>query len=627
VTGVPADAPPDPAAESLLADVDPADYPACLQRLQPYLPETIYRQLHLTQGAIPGDYRRVANLFVLFEGLTYTTPEAGPRLQHYVEWAWHTVNRFDGTLLRVLTGDKGSGLHITFGAPNQHGNDIDRAMRCALSLTNDAERPEFVTRQKIGLASGFVFTAPIGAPNRREYTVLGKEINLSARLMAAAEANTALVDDYSYHRASARFQFEARPPLQLKGIAQPVASHRLLAESATETTLKARFAQSDTPIVGRQAELTRLTRAADKALRGNGQIIALSGKIGVGKTRLIQEVVRYWLKHSGQGFLGQSSQHLQNNPYHAWHGFWFDFFELALEDTPARRKQTVAHVMQAIAPDELPWIDALADVIGFPADEQSSIHSLDPGQRRQKLHQVTLALLRGKARQAPLLALFDDLHWVDEASAELIDYVARRIKNEAVLICLLFRLSHDVPVEAIALQNCTWRTLEDLPADQTEALIQAFVGPVPIPPEINRDMFDKTQGTPLYVEEIVNNLIATGQLKQQDGRYHFSDKDMLARTPDTLQDLIRARLDRLEAETRDLAQVASVIDREFSFILLREVYPYPMSANQMRQRLNKLRYDDITTQTQPDPNPNYLFKHALTYEVAYNSLAFARRQA
>ncbi|OQY37628.1 MAG: hypothetical protein B6243_00070 [Anaerolineaceae bacterium 4572_5.2] len=611
----------------LLEGVTPAVWQNFLSALSPYLPNTVFKRVLMTQGDIPGDYRRVANTFVLFEGLDYTQAGVGQQLQRYIEWAWQTVTRFEGTLLRVLTGDKGSGLHITFGAPDQHPNDIERALRCALALRDDPKRPDFIVSQKIGLASGLVFTAAIGSPERREYTVMGNEINLSARLMTATDPESILVDLYSQQRTAHRFEFSALPPLTLKGKSEPVTAYRLLSERPVETGLEARFLGSRWPIVGRQEELNNLKQASNLALKGEGQVIALSGKLGVGKTRLIEETVRYWLNKGGDGFMGQCNQHLQNNPYQAWIGFWHNFFRLPPQSTPKEQRDKITELTGLLAPNMLPWIDALGEILGLPLPENSPLRGLNAETRRQKLYQFTLALLEGRAGQRPLLILFEDLHWIDEASADLIDYVAERISDAPILLCYLFRSSHDVPVASIALPHAIWRTLEDLQAKEIEPLMQAILGSAIIPAEIVRDMFDRTQGTPLYVEEIISNLLAANALHFNGKQYIFKDPGQLAKIPDTLQDLVRARLDRLETETHDLAQVAAVVDREFTCSLLKDVYPYPLPDEQLRNRLDELHYEDITTLTQPEPGLSYFFKQSLTHQIAYESLAFARRQS
>lgn len=610
----------------ILKDIPVKAHPAFLERLAPFLPQTIYKRTLITEGDIPGDYRRVSSIFVLFEGLDFTQTGVGKKFQAYIGWAYQTVARFQGTLLRVLTGDKGSALHITFGAPDQHPNDIERALRCALTLRDDPNRPAFIVNQRIGIGSGLVFTAAIGSPERREYTVMGDEINLSSRLMSVTDPETILVDDYSRQRTAGQFEFAALPPLTLKGKAEPISAYHLIAERPQETSLEARLLASRWPIVGREEELADFAAAANRALQSKGQVIALSGRLGVGKTRLIEEVVRDWVENNGIGFVGQASQHLQNNPYHVWIGFWQDFFGLSTQTPADKRREKVAALISQLAPDMALWADTLNEILGIPVAPDSPIFTLKPEDRQKKLVQLTLALLQARAKTQPLLILFDDLHWADEVSVRLIDELATRIATAPILLCLLFRSTHHVPVEAIALPHCTWRTLEDLDAVDSEALIMAILGRVEISARIMREIFDKTQGTPLYVEEIINNLIATNALKRDGEKYVFTDSASLARTPDTLQDLIRARLDRLETETRDLAQVAAVINREFSFSLLHNVYPYPMGAVQMKNRMDQLRFNDITTLTRPEPNPNYFFKHALAYEIAYNSLAFARRQ-
>jgi len=603
-----------------------ADEEALLPKLTPYVPAEIYRALAAGRTRV-AELKPVVSLFVQFHGLDYDAdPAVRDKLQTYFTTAQRIAHRYGGRLNRLLTGDKGSLLHIIFGAPRTVEEQESRAIRCALDLQAECGGLPFIIMQRIGVTEGRVFAGPVGSPHRYDYTTMGDSINLSARLMTAAEPNTILVDDYSQQRTVRRFEFDPLPPMRLKGKAEPVTAYRLRAERMIEVGLEARFLTSRWPLVGREKELAALKAVAGRARQGRGQIIALSGRLGVGKTRLIEEIVRDWLAHKGNGFLGQCSQHLRTNPYQAWNGFWHDFFRLSHQASAAEKRHRLQELTGYLAPDMLPWLDALGEVIGLPLPPDSPLLSLEPEDRRQKLYQLSLSLLLGRAQQHPLLILFEDLHWVDEASAALIDHIAARIEDAPVLLCLLFRSDDDAPVRALSLPHSTHLTLQDLSAPATQTLIQAMLGDVALPPDVARDIFDKTQGTPLYVEELVNSLRAAGALRRENGRYRLTDRGSLARIPDTLQDLIRARLDRLEPETRDLTQVAAVIDREFPFNILRDVYPYPMSGDEMRNRLDELVVEDITTLTEPEPLPSYAFKHALMYEVAYNSLAFARRQ-
>ncbi|MBN1890400.1 MAG: tetratricopeptide repeat protein [Thermoflexales bacterium] len=603
-----------------------SDPEAFLATLAPYLPREVYDALALTGGDMPGDFRRVTNIFVGFEGLDYDAPQAGRLLQDYYTWAQGIVSRFEGRINRLMTGDKGSVLHILFGAPGKHDDDPLRALRCALALNNDPDRPVSVTAQRIGIASGIVLARPLGSALRREYTVIGDEINLSSRLMTAAGSGAILVDSYTRDRTAQRFAFESLPPLQLKGKQQPVKAYRLLAERETETGLTARYLSSRWELVGRDAERATLLAAAKQAMGGTCQVIAISGRAGVGKTRLVEEVVRYWVDWGGNGYMGQSMSHGINSPYLPWIELWRVFFDFHEADDAAARWQRVEASIAALAGELGQWAGVLGTLLGLPAPESAAIAALDASDRRGKLFELTIELLRARASRQPLLLLFEDLHWADRPSLELIDHVTQKLGNTPLLVCTCFRPRDDLSLASLALPACTRVELEELPPETSAQMVRTILRQARLPAEFEREVYNKTQGNPLFVEELLNSLVDSGTLVRDNSGYKIVGDLAQARVPDTLQDLLMARIDRLESSSRDLLQVASVIDRRFGYEILRGIYPYHMADVEMRDRLESTISMDLTRLDHPEPDLAYLFKHTMTYEVAYNSLPFARRR-
>jgi class 3 adenylate cyclase/tetratricopeptide (TPR) repeat protein len=622
-----------------LAGLAGAACESMLRNLTSYLPQSLYDRLLVAEGDLPGDYRRVTNLFVFFDGLGATGyPRQAERLrqeaaviaeraQAYYRWASAIVERHEGRLLHILADDKGAGLHILFGAPDKHADDPAHSLQCALVLQKDPGRPAFISQQRIGVASGIVFAAPIGSPRRREYTVIGDDINLSARLTSACPSGEVLVDVYTRDRTLRQFEFETLQPMRLKGKSQPVIAHRLLAERPQETGLVARYLASRWRIVGRDAEVAALKQAADQALAGDGRIIAIEGRAGVGKTRLAEEVVRHWVARGGDGFVGQAAAYRANSPYHVWANFWHSFFGFAEADSAERRWQKVEVAFARDVPDLVLWAGILAPVLGLPFDTASLFASLDAADRRRKLFEVTFKLLAARAQRRPLLLLLEDVHWADRPSLELIDYVSERVGGAPLLLCLCFRPREDMELEVLSSMRCTWRILDELPSVQSAELMRVILGDVQLPSSLQGEIYDKTQGNPLYVEEIVNSLVSSGALVPHNGGYRLAGDPGALAMPDTLQDLLMARIDRLEAPSRELVQVASVVDRRFPYAILRGVYPYSMPDLEMQSRLNELvRPHDLTRLERPEPDLVYLFKHALTRDVAYASLPFARRR-
>jgi predicted ATPase/class 3 adenylate cyclase len=641
-----------PPIEDPLAGLDAATQKQVIRFLAPYLPQPIYERLLVAQGDLPGDYRRVTNLFVYFEGLDLSQHSAheecspgarsaadgagktqadalelAQKAQAYYSWVHTIVDQYEGRLIRMLADDKGTNLHILFGAPDKHADDPTRGLRCALALQRGPGLPPFITRQRIGVASGIVFAATIGSPRRREYTVIGNEVNLSARLTAACPTGEVLVDTYTRDRTARQFEFEALAPMQLKGKSETVIAYRLLAERPSETGLVARYLSSRWPIVGRDAEVALMTQSANQALEGSGRIIAIEGQAGVGKTRLIEEVVRHWVDRGGDGFVGQTVSHGSNSPYHIWANFWQAFFGFGEADSSEQRWQKVETVIAQEAPDLAPWIGILAPVLGLRSPETSLLSRLDASDRRRKLFEVTLTLLVAHAHRQPLLILFEDLHWADQPSLELIDYVGEHISQASLLLCVCFRPRENLDLNVLTSMHCTWRILDELQPQESADLVRTILGEVDLPPALEQGIYNKTQGNPLFVEEVLNSFIANGILVSRNGGYRLSGDPSAITIPDTLQDLLMARIDKLEAPSRDLVQVASVVDRRFPYAILRAIYPYPMSNLEMQERLNELiRPLDLTRLDRPEPDLVYLFKHALTRDVAYASLPFARRR-
>jgi predicted ATPase/class 3 adenylate cyclase len=605
-----------------------------LAALAPYLPREVYDALSLTGGELPGDFRRVTSIFVGFEGIRYDSPDVGQALQDYFRWAQDVVARFEVRVNHVITGDKGSVLHILFGAPGKHDDDLIRALRCALALKTDTARPAFITSQRIGITSGIVLARPIGSELRREYTVIGDEINLSSRLMTASAPGDILVDSYTRDRTAQSFVFETLPPLQIKGKQFPVKAYRLMAEREITTSLTARYLASRWTLVGRDAQRAALLAAADRALAGHGNVIAISGRAGVGKTRLVEEVVRRWVDQGGDGYIGQCMSHGLHSPYLPWIDLWREFFGFQESDDAAARFQKVESVIAADVSAMSPWAGVLGSVLGLPGSESPAVAALDAADRRRKLFELALELLRARAARRPLLLLFEDVHWADRPSLDLIDYIAAHTGDVPLLLCLCFRPRDDLDLQAMTSPDCTQVLLEELGAESSAQMVRAVLnqaGPSTgsgqgLPPEFEREIFDKTQGNPLFVEELLSSLIESGVLERAEGGYRVVGDLSQVRVPDTLQDLIMARIDRLDPSSRDLLQVASVIDRRFAYEILRGIYPYRMADLEMRDRLEATIQVDLTRLDHPEPELAYLFKHAMTYDVAYNSLPFARRR-
>jgi len=613
-----------------------------LDAVAPYLPTQFFEDL-VAKGSFVGDHRPITNLFVYFAGLDYDRDlDVGHKLQTYVLRAQEIIHRYDGTLNRVLTGDKGSQMHILFGAPVAHEDDKARALRCALKLREELSALPFIASQRMGLASGYVFAGPVGAVThlkhaetekwpavmRSEYTVMGDIVNLSARLTGVCPPGQIIADPYTRSRTAQRFEFRSFGPVKLKGKSQPVTPYLVEGERAAENTLVTRYLLSERALVGRRHECTIIERVVDQAIHGQGQVLAVTGPAGVGKSRLVEEAVRRWLRAAGVGYGGDCVSHGAEIPYLPWADLWRAQFDLHENDSPQERQVKIIRAGQRLGLELDEWTALAAGLLGLPVrqEEHPALATLDAQARQRRLLALTADLIVAQARRTPTLLLFEDLHWADRASLELIDYVAERVAGLPILVCLAYRPRPDLALDCLRWSFCHTIALGELSEEDGAALVHSILGDVELPAAFLHLVHAKAQGNPLFVEELVNGLVDVGLLVPENGGYRVTSDLTRIQIPDTIEAVLLARIDRLAAPNRDVLRVASVIGRQFGFGVLRGIYPYPMIEAELLDRLTHLERLDLTRLERPDPELEYLFKHALTQEVAYANLPFAQRR-
>ena len=613
-----------------------------LEVVAAYLPPKLYEDIS-SKGSFAGDHRPVTSLFVNFAGLDYDNdPDVGTKLQTYITQAQEIIHRYDGNLNRVLTGDKGSQIHILLGAPVAHEDDKARALRCALALQRELGGPSFIQAQRIGLASGYVFAGPVGSLERQrkavsggwlpvtrgEYTVMGDIVNLSARLTGVCPPGQVLVDAYTRSRTAQRFEFQPLGPVKLKGKAEPASPYLIKGERPNENALVTRYLLSQRPVVGRRKEIAIIQQAITDALVGQGRVLAITGTTGVGKSRLIEEAVRRWIQVHGAGYGGDCLSHGAEIPYLPWVDLWRAQFELHENDTPQQRQAKILRFGENLELDLSEWAALVASLLGLPSsiEEHPALAPLDPQARHLRLLELTVDLIAAQSLHRPTLLVFEDLHWADRASLELIDCVAERIADLPAMICLAYRSSDGISLKCLERAPYTPLNLGELSKEEECTLIRSLLGDVDLPAAFLCLVNAKTQGNPLFVEELINGLKDDGLIWQEGEAYRVVENLDQVEVPDTIEAVLLARMDRLAAPLRDLLRVASVIGRQFAHSVLRGIYPYTMSEAEMLDRLTNLEQLDLTRLERPEPELEYLFKHNLTQEVAYENLSFASRR-
>lgn len=609
-----------------------------------FIPTALYERIVATSQESLAEHRPVTSLFVQFEVIgdvdessAIETVAMGRQLQAYYQWVNQVVARFsnqNARLNRVLTGDKGNQLHIMFGAPVAP-DAPEQAVRCALALQR--EQPDFIASQRIGLAVGKVFAGPVGSSSRREYTVVGDVVNLSARLMQICERGMVLTDQLAAERTRDFIAFEPLPPVQLKGKQAAITPYRARRDQSATTQLQTYFSRWQRPLVNREQELEALLDNMDLARRGSGRVVAIAGPAGVGKTRLLAAAALHWLEAGGTGFLGVCHQHTADNPYSPWRNIWQDLFGLRSDMDAEAQVAVVIEQTHRLAPESGDDTALWGEVLGLPLPLPDSLLALPADVRQARFFALVRRCFRAVAQTRPLLLVLENLHWVDQASLALLDDLTLHLETWPVFVALTYRpTAADIPAETLSRPLCLPINLADLSPEQARDLLQQLLGVDKLPLTIEQQAIKQHLGlcdregepipvNPLFLEEALHVMIGVGVL-EVNGRVRVNE-DLLSQMqlPDTIHGLLLARLDRLPPISRDLLQVASVIGREFPVEPLHTITPN-VSREMVYTLMAQLSDEELTQLVTADPEWIYLFQHAMTHEVAYESLSYARRQ-
>ncbi len=608
-------------------------------QLVPYLPPTVYERIVEGQRQFVGEHRRVVSLFVNFLGLDYDgDPEAGHKLQRYFVAMQEIIHRFGGRLNWISTGDKGSLLHLIFGAPVAHEDDEVRAVGCALEMQQRVAQSgelSFIADQQIGISSGDVFAGDVGSERRRGYTVMGDVVNLSARLMQAAGTGRILLDQRTARYAGGDFICEELEPIRVKGKQEPVAVCQAVGlQEGSKAWLDggARARRRESPFVGRQQELTQLETIVERAVTGHGQLLVIAGEAGVGKSRLLEELVTTARQKAPgmYGLGGDCLSYASQTPYLPWIDLLTGLFGLrpGEAETIEDRVRRIEQRLVAADPELGNWAPLMGQLLGLPVPDNELTASLDAQLRKQRTFDITLNLLRHQASQTPLfLMVFEDVHWIDTISLELLNYVARNITDHRILLVALHRPSIEL-AEWARYDHHHRIDLTDLSAKDALSLVKLRLGMETVPEQLlEKVLQEEEQTNPFFVEESINSLIDRGYLVESNGQGYQLVGDLTqVEIPDSIQALVMSRIDRLDESSKLTAKVAAVIGSRFRRLMLQGIYPVEITTERLWENLSTLNERDLTPLDTPAPEWEYMFKNIITRDVAYESLLFAHRR-
>jgi class 3 adenylate cyclase/predicted ATPase len=532
------------------------------------------------------------------------------------------IRRFEGHVAKYM----GDGVLAYFGWPRAHEDDAERAVRAGLDLTKAIGRLTSddgrALSARVGIATGLVMVGElIGEGAAQEQTVVGETPNLAARLQALAAPGSVVISQATRRLVGGMFELADLGPRRLKGFAEPLAAWRVEGEGRAEGRFDALHGEHLTPLVGREHELGILMERWAWARDGDGQVVLLSGEPGIGKSR----VIRTFRERLGDEPYTPLSHYC--SPYHTNSALYpvIGSLERAVrldrDDPPEAQLAKLEEVISRSSDRMDEVVPLLAALLGVPTGARYPAPALPPEVQKRRTLQALMDQLEALAAQQPVLALYEDVHWIDPSTLELLGFVIERIQRLPVLVLITSRPEFQPPWTGQA--HVTTLTLSRLGRRQGGDLVARVTGDKPLPAEIVAQIVARTDGVPLFVEELTKTVVESGLLADAGDHYELSGPLPPLAIPTTLHDSLMARLDRL-APVKEVAQIGAVIGREFSHELLAAVAP--MTGNQLGDALEQLVNSELVFRRGAPPDATYSFKHALVQDTAYQSLLKSKRQ-
>jgi len=559
--------------------------------------------------------RQLTVVFCDLVGSTALSARLDPEDLREVIGAYHrcvaeTISRFDGFVAKYM----GDGVLAYFGYPQAHEDDAERAVRAGLTVLEAVRKmpaPEAL-QVRIGLATGLAVVGDlIGSGAAQEQAVIGETPNLAARLQALAGPEEIVIPENTRRLVGNLFEYESLGNVEVKGLAAPVTAFRVLRESGIGSRFEA-LRTGETPLIGRDEELELLHRRWTQAKPGRGQVVLISAEPGIGKSRLA-ETFRLSLEGESHTRLRYfCSSHHQDSAL-------FPFIEqleraagFEREDTPAARLEKLEALVAPNAPSEGD-VQLMAELLSVPLDGRYPAVNLTPQRRKEKTFEALRRQLAGLARRQPVLMIFEDLHWADPSSRELLDLTVEEIARLPVLLVATFRPEFQPPW--IGEPHVTSLSLRRLGRDESEELVSGLIGnSAALPTELLDEIIERTDGVPLFLEELTKAVLESGNAGDQ---IRAIPPASLA-VPATLHASLMARLDRLGSAAREIAQIGAAIGREFSYELLAAISQ--RTEAELREAVGRLVEAGLVFQRGQPPLATFVFKHALVQDAAHSTL-------
>ena len=605
--------------------VHPVDY----SRPQTYTPKFLADKILTSRQSIEGERKLVTVLFADVANYTAMSEKLDPEEVHQImdgcfKILMDEIYRYEGTIDK-FTGD---GVMALFGAPIAHEDHAQRACYAALGIQKALDaygnkvkiESKVDFKMRVGLNSGPVIVGAVGSDLRMDYTAVGDTVNLASRMQTLAQPGAILVSKDVHKMARDFFRFKSLGKKAVKGKEEAVEAYELLEPTQVATRIEAAIVRGLTRFVGREREMSTLKEAFDKAKAGSGQIVGLVGEAGVGKSRLLFEL-KQMLPEGHYTYLeGRCLHYGGSMPYLPFLDVIKAYFGIEEGDREYIIKKKMSDKVAQLDEKLKGILPPLEDILSLKIEDEAYL-KLDPPAKRVKIFEAIRDLLMRESQNRPLVLAVEDLHWIDKTSEEFLGYLIGFLANARIMLILLYRpeYTHQWASKSYYRQI----GVDQLSLTSSAELVQSILEEGEVVPELRELILNRSAGNPLFMEEFTHTLLENGSIGRKDHQYILTRKAAEIQVPDTIQGIIAARMDRLDDNMKRTMQVASVIGRDFAFRILQTITGM---REELKSYLINLQGLEFIYEKSLFPELEYIFKHALIQEVAYNSLLIKRRK-
>ena len=602
-----------------------------LAKIQRYLPKDLTQKILAQKDKIEGERKQVTVMFCDMEGFTSLTEKLGSEEMYSVmdqvyEILIHKVHDYEGTV-NELTGD---GIMALFGAPIALEDAPQRAIRSALAihreinkfseqLKNEKRMPSI--KMRIGIHTGPVIVGTLGNDLRVEFKAVGDTVNLASRTEGLAEPGTTYVTEDTFKLTEGFFRFEALGEKKIKGKEEPVKVYQVIAPSTRRTKFDVSAERGLTPFVGRERELELLLDGFQRTKSGKGQAFSIISEAGVGKSRLLYEF-RKAVANEDVNFLeGKCLSYGRGVAYHPVIDILKSNFDIQEEEGDQEIREKVKRGLEIMKVDEATTLPYLLELLSVKDSGIDQIPMSPEAKKDRIIESIKRIVLKGSELR-PLIIAFEDLHWVDKSSEDVVRSHLESIPGSKVLLIFTYRPEFVHTWGAKSYHNQL--TLHRLSNRESLEMVTHILGTKEIEKTLEELILEKTEGVPFFIEEFIKSLRDLKIIERKETTYQLSKDIHQLTIPSTIQDVIMARVDSLPERAKEVLQTGSVIEREFSYPLINRVTGLP--EKELLSYLSILKDSELLYERGIYPQSNYIFKHALTREVVYDSILAKRKK-